>query len=348
MDEELRQLREQVARLEAENEWLQQERVVDRPSGSTSGQSNLRGVSLAAGAMAPGVERVVLFSRDRKCPMFRGRLGLSIYEWVEEVQACIRARQIALADQALFMMDHLEGEAREEIKYRPREDRENPERIIAILQELYGCKQSYVALQEAFFSRRQQEGEGLQEFSLALLSLMGKVTQAAPGAVPNAEVLLRDQFIEYVRDGALRRELKRFVRHQPTATLLDARSEAIRWEREGTPSVTRGRSYSFPEVSGIQYGVHGASVNSPSRSWVADLGELKELVKRQQDQLSQLAQNLQALQSQHGHSSSRAQVICRRCHQPGHYARECERERVPPRPVRPGDARTQGPKQSEN
>lgn len=54
------------------------------------------------------------------------------------------------------------------------------------------------------------------------------------------------------------------------------------------PSVTRGQSYSLPSVSGIQQGVCGASVSNPSPSWVAELGELKKLVKRQQDQLSQL------------------------------------------------------------
>lgn len=92
--------------------------------------------------------------RDRKCPIFRGRSGIAQGEWIEEVQACIRARHLSLADQAFFLFDHLEGEAREEIKYRSSVERGDPARIIAILQELYGCSESYVALQEAFFSRK--------------------------------------------------------------------------------------------------------------------------------------------------------------------------------------------------
>jgi len=52
--------------------------------------------------------------------MFRGKTGLSINEWAEEVQACKRARHLSRADQALFIYDHLESEAREEIKYRPK------------------------------------------------------------------------------------------------------------------------------------------------------------------------------------------------------------------------------------
>lgn len=87
----------------------------------------------------------------------------------------MRARCLTPIDQAFFLYDHLEGGARDEIKYRPREEREDPEKMIAVLQDLYGCSQSYIALQEKFFSRKQHEGETLQEFSHVLMSLMEKV-----------------------------------------------------------------------------------------------------------------------------------------------------------------------------
>lgn len=70
------------------------------------------------------------------------------------------------------MFDHLDGEAQEEVKYQPCLEQGDPKKMITILQELYGCIALYVALQEAFFSRRQQEEETLLEFSLALLRLM--------------------------------------------------------------------------------------------------------------------------------------------------------------------------------
>lgn len=143
-----------------------------------------------------------------KYHVFSGQSGLSIQEWVEELQAYIRAHNLARMDQALFIMDHLERDAREAIRYQPAGDRENLERIIASWQKLYGYSESFVTLQGAFFSRQQQEGEGLQEFSLVLLSLMEKAIKVAPGIVPNAEILLYDQTVEHVRDGALRSEFK--------------------------------------------------------------------------------------------------------------------------------------------
>lgn len=53
------------------------------------------------------------------------------------------------------------------------------------------------------------------------------VKQRAPSDMQNAEVLLRDQFVEHVIDGALRRELKQVVRRQSTATILEVRALSL-------------------------------------------------------------------------------------------------------------------------
>lgn len=97
--------------------------------------------------------------------MFNGRTGLGITEWVEEVKACMRARHLAAAEQALFIFDHLEAEAKEEIRFCSSADRRDPAKVLAILNKLYECDQSYIVLQQVFFSRRPLEGETLQEFS---------------------------------------------------------------------------------------------------------------------------------------------------------------------------------------
>lgn len=257
------------------------------------------------------------------------------------------------------MYDHLEGEARNEIKYRSNAEKSDPAKIIAALREVYGCAESYIALQEAFFSRRHREGETLLEFSLVLLSLFEKVKSQSPCEVLNGDLIVRDQFVECVSDNALRRELKQLIRRQPTVTLLEVRREAIRWEREGLPGGVRGRSQSVPLVSGIQYEVRG----SPEIGWVqgrrtSELGELREMLHRQQQQLDLLTQTIARNQTTFSHRRTPrpAQLICRRCQQPGHFARECDGEQRPPRPLpRPvvapsaGEPRSlPGPNHSEN
>lgn len=289
--------------------------------------------AVAGGVMPAGAvvaERLVVVPRDRRCPMFGGRTGIGIGEWIEEAQSCIRARHLSTADQAFFLFDHLEGEAREEIKYRTSAERNDPAKILAILRELYGCTESYVTLQHAFFSRKQQEEETLLQFSLALMALMEPVKQNAPDGLLNADILLRDQFVEHVLDSALRRELKQYVRGHPTATLLDVRGEAIRWERQGFPGGARERSHSLPSTYGLQYRVYGGSRLTPPTAACSEFSELRELLKQQQEQINQLTQCIASLQTslpqvRHPRPGS---VVCHRCQQPGHFARECDGERV--------------------
>ena len=137
-------LREVVAQLRADDERLRQEQVAAVPGPSTAPPVSLTPASSTASA--PLTERLIFVPRDRKCPTFRGKSGIGLTEWLEEVQACMRARHLSTSDQVFFLFDHLEGKAREEIKYRSSRERSDPD----VLQELYGCVESYVA----FFYRR--------------------------------------------------------------------------------------------------------------------------------------------------------------------------------------------------
>lgn len=324
MDMELQELRDLVQQLRTDNQRLVEAQTVPIRTEPINIVPDIPRPSVQANGSH---DRLLYVPRERKCPVFRGTVGLGIAEWVEEVRASMRARGLTFVDQAYFIYDHLEGEAKNEIKYRSREEREDPEKILSTLQEVYGRSQSYVALQEKFFSRKQLEGESLQEYSHALFGLMNEVLETAPDAMPNSVILLRDQFVEHVTDPALRRALKQIVRAHPSHTLLDIRKEAIRWEQEGMSLERRERSYSVPSFCATQ--VSTTSNTSSKSNYSAEIAEIKELLKQQQIQLNQLGEQLSRLQ----HSPKRPsmhhnQVVCRRCQQPGHFASHCDNERV--------------------
>lgn len=275
-------------------------------------------------------ERLVYIPRERSCPLFSGTGEINVQTWVEEVKSIMRSRRFAPIDQAHFIYDHLIGDAREEIKYRSQQVRDNPDQILDTLLAQYSCPMSFIAIKESFYARKQQEGESLREFSHALFSLMDKMIQTCPEKhIPDAAKLLRDQFIECVRDGSLSRELKRIAREHPDYDLHAIRDEAIGWEREGRSGgeFGRPRSYSVPSVYSMQ---HTGQSRAPTDHVGSELAELKEMLKQQQAQIDQLTQELKSSRTSVKPRTfqKRGQFICRRCQKPGHFAKDCDNERV--------------------
>lgn len=316
-DAALQQLRDRVAQLQVENERL------SGAQGDDAGGSD---------SLPVRREQAVYLPRERRCSKFSGSVtagSLSIDEWCEEAQSCIRSRYMSDLEKAMFLYDHLEGEARSEIKYRPVVVRENPTEIISVLKEVYGCSKSYVYWQQRFFDRKQIENESLFEFSHALMELMEKVKQSKGDSISNPDIVLRDQFCESVRDHMLRRELKRLVRANGNLSLLDVRREATRWVEEGQTS--RDRSH---RVSGRGGETSYMSQCDSTVAQPSEMAELKEMVLKQQVQLDMLVQHLgQSTGKPHASQLNRegrfkrapnGQPICIRCDRPGHIARYCQ------------------------
>ena len=84
MEEEMQELRQLVAQLRAENEHLQQAQASSSPLAPTLSTSP----TVHPTSSVPAAERLVFVHRDRKCPIFRGRTGIGLSEWIEEAQAC--------------------------------------------------------------------------------------------------------------------------------------------------------------------------------------------------------------------------------------------------------------------
>ncbi|XP_065133195.1 uncharacterized protein [Paramisgurnus dabryanus] len=322
MAEELDNLREQLEQLLVENERLKQQTQNGASAGGVS-SSTLEGNGQRR-------EQALYLPRERKCPKFSGKVGsLPIEDWIEEVESCIRGRHMSEWDKAVFVYDHLEGEARTEIKFRSTEVRENSTQIFSVLRELYCSSFSYVTLQQQFFDRKQKEGESFQEFSHALMDLMDRIRKANPNAMSDHQVVLRDQFCENVYDHTLRRELKRLVRQNPLWTLLELRKEAMRWVEEGQPIRNRPS-----RVAPHSLETQAIVTCEENRMVSSEFAELKDMVVRQQAQLDLI---LKTLSNTEGSSSNvtrpprstrfrrtpDGQPICVKCNQGGHIARYC-------------------------
>lgn len=66
----------------------------------------------------------------------------------------MRARHVGPADQPGFILDHLEGEARDELKYRIVAEREDPETVFNILRIIWVSETLHLVARKLFFQEK--------------------------------------------------------------------------------------------------------------------------------------------------------------------------------------------------
>lgn len=339
--DDLQAIMEEMRQLKATNEQLREQlrgqaQVSDPVQGTSTTPPNVAHVSSLASDATNA--RYLYVPRERKCSKFTGKMSvdlLTVEQWVEEVRRCLEVRYMPIAEQLLFITDHLEGGAKAEINFHPIANRDTPDKIFAILTENYSCSQSYVAAQLQLFQRTQREGESLRDYSHALKSLMDVVVRKTPGGIPNSDMLLRDQFIEHVLDDMLRRELKQRVIQEPTTTFVDLRGVALRWaEASRQGGRVKPRAYSCDTYSQAVERVE-ADTSAVTARPNDEIAEIKECLRKQQAQLDTIMKRITAhlpppTQSGTAPNSPKqlrfqadGTPICHRCNRAGHIARSC-------------------------
>ena len=122
-------------------------------------------------------QKIVVLPRERRLKKFGGRRTdgeQTIEDFFEDLKAAMSAREMSRGEKLDFVTSHLEGAAREEVQLFPKEDRENPDRILNILLEAFGEKRSLPQLLKLFYERRQRDGESLRAYSHSLRELLNR------------------------------------------------------------------------------------------------------------------------------------------------------------------------------
>ncbi|KAL0161724.1 hypothetical protein M9458_045449, partial [Cirrhinus mrigala] len=193
----------------------------------------------------------VYVPRERHISPFTGDIekdGRAVDEFVEEVERALRARNLTPDDECDFVMSLLRGSALEEVRLRRDVDTDIATDVLAYLKESFTDRRSSAQLLQDFYSRKQKEGEDVRDFSHALAQALGRITKSAQEAVGNERIMLRDQFVEGIRDPALRRELRRYVREKPESSMVEVREEAYLWgweEQSGRVRTPKSRSVTY-------------------------------------------------------------------------------------------------------
>ena len=231
----------------------------------------------------PPSSSVVYMKSDRKFPKFAGRpvkdSDPDVIEWITDMREYISSIP-SKNHHVDFIMDHLTGSAKSEIRLRPPEQRKTGEEILSILEELYHIKDTVSQLQQKFYQREQHDDETLEAYSLALMKIADQITRRAGKEMPGKDKALIERFIDGLKDQHLRQELRKFSIDKGPIPFLEFRHLMLKWIEDNPPSTDKH--------------VH-KTTTSENSELLAIMQKQQELLEKQQEQID----NLTKLTSQH-------------------------------------------------
>ena len=288
-------------------------------------------------AQTPAAHHVSFIPIDLKVAVFMGRKltvnDPTVEEWVADMRSLLQTCRTPPHQQSQVLLKYLGGEAKREVLVMAEEERHRASDIFARLLEVYGDKVPATTLLHLFHSRRQQSGESIREFSLALQEILGRLKQRDPEVIVRPDQLLRDRFVAGLSDTDVQRTMRMEVRRTPDLSFREVTKEALHLSadrrdlQEGSPT-----------------GVHAASAVVDQSPSLRTLQSTLEETVRQQKEMAEMMANLKLelaqLRSTPATQGRRPQrqpcwdeqgrPICFICNKSGHMARECPQRRSPP------------------
>ncbi|XP_062621617.1 uncharacterized protein LOC134283177 [Saccostrea cucullata] len=248
------------------------------------------------------------YFKDRKIQKFNGN-NVPVDDWIDELASVFHAIHMSVAEKCDLIYSHLEGEAKDEIKFRS-DIRSAPNEMLECLRKAFGDRESITVLQKNFFGCKQGENESIRKYSNTLLDLFQRIIRKDSSVFRHKERTLCEHFSENLRDAHIRREIKKIVRKSEECDFYALREEAILLSAEGVKM-----SHSEPEQKKTE------SEDSPS------FNKLMSAIEQQQKQINQLTDIMKNPPTMTQNRFTDGYRKCFNCQEFGHISRNCPKRK---------------------
>ncbi|CAC5370523.1 unnamed protein product [Mytilus coruscus] len=271
-------------------------------------------------AMEP---KVVFTPRERKLTKFSGQKDgeQTVEEFIDEVELLLRTRPTSSEEKVDFILSHLEGPAREELRYRSASEKKTPATVLGILREVFGERSTISELLSDFYQCRQKEGQSLQEYSHDLMNKLSKVCKRDPKAVQDRDKAIRSQFAENVREPWLKRDLKKRLRDHPDLAFNDIREEATLLVQDADASFTVKPKNIKVERDILDISIFAEQATSNTLELTKAVADLTQEVSNLKVEINNLKSSGDTRQG------TKPPPRCYNCNKIGHIKRNCRSER---------------------
>ena len=168
------------------------------------------------------------FSGSMGMSKFSGeKTGVTFLQWKDNLMTMFRIQSTPPDIQRELVLGSLEGKARRQIMILAEDKRDTVLKLFNHLSSLYGDKVPASVLRSMYFNCRQEARETVRAFAFHQQELFQRLKKKYEESLARDDVLLRDQFIDGLRDVALRRELKTKLLLNPNISFADIKQEAI-------------------------------------------------------------------------------------------------------------------------
>lgn len=265
---------------------------------------------------------VVYVKSERKFQKFSGRpekdTDPDVNDWITEMREHVRATT-SKDGHADFVMDHLAGSAKTEVRLLPIEQRKTGEEILNILEQIFVTKDTVSQLLQKFYQRDQKDSETLENYSRVLLQMMERINRRVDKKMQILDINITERFIDGIKDRTVGQELRKIVVEKGPIPFQEFRLRMLKWVDDNPPKERKVCA--------------SASVSTErTDAWKELLQKQQLMLEKQQEQINALQNTLEKVNEKKPYSSPNGRgrgkgnnkdIVCYTCTGKGHFARDC-------------------------